>query len=167
MKRFLVFSALILSLSPMDYAQTSGPMSVESQQALVNRYCAGCHNEKMASGGFSFTKLDLAHPDQNAAQAEKVILKLRTGLMPPAGRPRPDAATLQGFVTALESEIDRVAATHPNPGKPALHRLNRTEYRNSIRDMLALDLDAESLLPPDNMSHGFDNMSEVLDVSPS
>src|SRR4030095_6382671 len=126
MKRFLISSGLILLVSAMAYAQTSGTMSVESQRTFVNQYCVGCHNDKMASGGLSFTKIDLAHPDQTAARAEKVILKLRTGLMPPAGKPRPDAATLRAFVTALEMEIDRVAATHPNPGKPALHRLNRT-----------------------------------------
>jgi len=165
----LVLAALVL-VSFFGFAQTSkflGPLPTDAQQALVKQYCAGCHNDKSMSGGFSFTKLDLTHPEQNAPQVEKVILKLRTGMMPPAGRPRPDQATLQSFAASLEDEIDRIAAAHPNPGRPALHRLNRTEYRNSIHDLLDLDIDAESLLPPDNMSHGFDNMSEVLSISPN
>jgi len=164
--KLLVVSALLplcANLAP------SQPIpSLASQAALVNQYCAGCHNDKLASGGFSFARIDLANPDQNAAQAEKVILKLRTGMMPPAGMPRPnDANTLKSFAAALEDRIDQAAAAQPNPGRPALHRLNRTEYRNSIHDLLSLDVDVESLLPPDDMSHGFDNMAEVLNVSPA
>src|SRR5216683_4361401 len=99
-----------------------------SQRALVNQYCAGCHNDKLKSGGFSWAKLDLGHLDQNADQAEKVIRKVRVGLMPPPGMPRPDPATTKAFATALETSIDQAAALHPNPGRPPLHRLNRTEY---------------------------------------
>ncbi len=138
-----------------------------SQRALVNQYCLGCHNDKLKSGGFSWTKLDLAHLDQNAEQAEKVIRKVRVGLMPPPGMPRPDAATVKAFAGALEASIDQAAALHPNPGRPALHRLNRTEYANAIRDLLNVNIDVASLLPTDDMSHGFDNMADVLTVSPA
>ena len=147
------------------YAQTA-PLPVPAQQALVKQYCAGCHNDKLKSGGFSWTKIDLAHPDQNAEQTEKVIRKLRAGMMPPPGMPRPDAAHVAAFATSLETAIDQAAALHPNPGRPALHRLNRTEYHNSIRDLLDLDVDVASLLPSDDMSHGFDNMADALTVSP-
>jgi cytochrome c551/c552 len=143
-------------------------MPVATEQALVTRYCASCHNDKLKSGGFSWTKINLAHVDAKAEQTEKAILKLRAGMMPPAGAPRPDAATLKAFAAALENGIDQVAGAHPNPGTgPALHRLNRTEYRNSIHDLLALDVDVTSLLPPDDSSHGFDNMADVLTVSPA
>jgi hypothetical protein len=142
-------------------------MPVPAQQALVSRYCAGCHNDKLKSGGFSFTKLDLAHPELNADQAERVIRKLRAGMMPPIGLPHPEGNGLVSFAASLESEIDAVAALHPNPGRPALHRLNRTEYRNSIRDLLNVDIDPSTFLPPDDMSHGFDNMADVLTISPA
>src|SRR5436309_2602138 len=101
-------------------------MPVASQRALVTQYCAGCHNEKVASGGFSWTKVDLAKPGESAEQLEKVFRKLHAGMMPPAGMPRPDAATLKSFVATLENGVDQAAAAHLNPGRPALHRLNRT-----------------------------------------
>jgi hypothetical protein len=141
--------------------------AVQPSRALVNQYCAGCHNEKLTSGGFSWTKLDVDHPEQNADQAEKVIRKVRAGLMPPAGAPRPDAPTMKAFAAAMETSIDRAAALHPNPGRPALHRLNRTEYANVIHDLLNVDVDVTSLLPADDMSHGFDNMADVLTISPA
>jgi hypothetical protein len=137
------------------------------QAAFVNQNCAGCHNDRVKSGNMSLTKFDVAHPDQNAELAEKVIRKVRAGLMPPPGLPRPAAAALQSFLSALENGIDQAAAAHPNPGHPALHRLNRTEYANSIRDLLAVDIDVASLLPADDMSHGFDNMADVLTISPT
>lgn len=166
MKRILATISLLL-LAVSAYGQTPSTQPVASHQTLVNQYCAGCHNDRLKSGGFSFTQLDLAHPDKSAEQAERVILKLRTGMMPPSGRSRPDRETIKGLVSALETEVDRVAAAHPNPGRPSLHRLNRTEYRNSIHDLLGLDIDVESLLPADDMSQGFDNMSDVLSVSPT
>ena len=162
-RRLAAFIPVLLQATM--YGQAT--MSVSSQRALVSQYCAGCHSDKVKSGGFSFTTLDLASPDRNAAQAERVILKLRTGMMPPAGLPRPNSGVLQSFSAAIESGIDQAAALHPNPGRPSLHRLNRTEYRNSIRDLLGLDINVESLLPADDMSHGFDNMAEVLNISPA
>jgi len=137
-----------------------------SSRALVDQSCLGCHNDKLKSGGFSWTKLDLAHPEQNAEQAEKVIRKLRAGLMPPPGMPR-DTPALKALAASLENSIDQAAAAHPNPGRPALHRLNRTEYANSVHDLLSVDADVAALLPADDMSHGFDNMADVLSISPA
>ena len=137
-------------------AQTPSAISLTAQQALVKQYCAGCHNDRLKSGGFSFSKLDLAHPDLNAGQAEKIIVKLQTGMMPPAGAPRPDAATIRGFAAALESAVDQAVASRPNPGRPALHRLNRTEYGNSIKELLGIDYDPTTVLPADDMSNPCD-----------
>jgi hypothetical protein len=142
--------------------------AMADQPALVvKQYCAGCHNDKLKSGGMTLTKLDLAHPEQDAELAEKVIRKVRAGLMPPPGLPRPDAGTVKAFAATIENGVDLAAAAHPNPGRPALHRLNRTEYANSIRSLLAVDIDVAYLLPADDMSHGFDNMADVLSVSPT
>ncbi len=158
MRGLLVWWGLTIAMANPAISQT---------RALVNQYCLGCHNDKLKSGGFSWTKLDLSHPEQNAEQAEKVIRKVRAGLMPPPGLPRPDTAAMKAFAATLENSIDQAAAAHPNPGRPALHRLNRTEYANSIRDLLAVDADVASLLPTDDMSHGFDNMADVLSISPA
>lgn len=153
--------------TPSSTSVVNAALPLASQHALVDRYCTGCHNDKMKAGGFSWTKLDLEHPDQNAEMAEAVIRKLRSGMMPPAGLPRPDAATTKSFVASLENAVDRAAAHHPNAGHPALHRLNRAEYANSIHDLLAVDIDVNALLPADDMSHGFDNMADVLTISPT
>ena len=136
-------------------------------RALFDEYCVACHNDRTRQGDLSLADVDPGQSAAHAAILEKVILKLRAGLMPPPRRPRPDEATLLGFVEALEREIDRVADAAPNPGRPVLHRLNRTEYANAVRDLLGLEVDAESLLPPDDMSQGYDNMSDVLTVSPA
>ena len=141
--------------------------SVASQQGFVTQRCAGCHNDKLKSGNFSWAGIDVAHPGRNGQSVEKAIRMLRAGMMPPPGIPRPDAATLQAFAKSLEVGIDQAAAVHPNAGAPALHRLNRTEYHNSIRDLLGVDVDAASLLPADDMSHGFDNMADALNFSPA
>jgi hypothetical protein len=164
MKR-LVLSG-VLSYMALVQAQPPAP-SIAEQRALTTQYCAGCHNDKLKSGGMTLTKLDLTHPEQNAELSEKVIRKVRAGLMPPAGLPRPDLTTMSAFAGALEQSIDRFAVTHPNPGRPALHRLNRVEYANSVRDLLDIDVDVASLLPTDDSSHGFDNMAEVLNISPT
>ncbi len=162
MKPVLLMGAALLAPAIFGQAPSGNP-----QQALVNKYCAGCHNDKLKSGGFSWTKLDLSNPDRNAAEAEKVILKLRAGMMPPAGMPRPPAEQLRALAATLEAGVDKSAEAHPFAGAPDLHRLNRTEYRNSIRDLLDLDVDVSSLLPPDDMSHGFDNMADALSITPA
>ncbi len=152
-----VLSVLLILSAAIACGQTTA--------ALVNQYCAGCHSNEVKSGGMALAQLDWVHPDKNAELAEKVIHKLRAGMMPPPGMPRPDAAALKAFTTSLETAVDQAAAAHPNPGRPPLHRLNRTEYANSIRDLLAIDVDASSLLPADDMSHGFDNMAAAGRVS--
>jgi Protein of unknown function (DUF1592)/Protein of unknown function (DUF1588)/Protein of unknown function (DUF1587)/Protein of unknown function (DUF1585)/Protein of unknown function (DUF1595) len=138
-----------------------------SQQAFVTQTCAGCHNDKVKRGNFSWTGVDLAHPDQSAQSVEKAIRMLRAGMMPPPGIPRPKPDIMRAFAKSLENGIDQAAAVHPNAGAPALHRLNRTEYHNTIRDLLGVDVDVAALLPADDMSHGFDNMADVLNVSPA
>ena len=125
----------------------------------------------MKTGGLMLDKMldkmDLAHIPEGAETWEKAIRKLRGGMMPPQGNPRPDAAELDGLIHYLESSLDRAAAAKPNPGRAPLHRLNRTEYGNAVRDLLGIDVDVASLLPADDESDGFDNIADVLKVSPS
>jgi hypothetical protein len=135
--------------------------------ALLDRYCVGCHNEKTRAGNLAIDKLDLAHPGNNAESWEKVVRKIRAGMMPPAGMPRPDRATLDDFASKLELALDSAAAAKPNPGTTGLHRLNRTEYANSIRDLLDLEIDPSTLLPADDSSEGFDNIADALAISPA
>src|SRR4029079_5887031 len=141
------------------------------QQALLNQYCVSCHNARMKASGASalaLDALDLAHVGGDAESWEKVVLKLRAGLMPPAGRRRPDKPTADGFASWLEQELDRAAAAHVNPGRTEpFHRLNRAEYQNAVRDLLELTVDVSSLLPTDDVSVGFDNIASVLTVSPT
>ncbi|HEX5109414.1 MAG TPA: DUF1592 domain-containing protein [Vicinamibacterales bacterium] len=145
-----------------------GPGAVpQSDQALVKQYCATCHNARTPTGGLSLEGLDPAAAASHSDVWEKVIMKLRGGMMPPAGMPRPDEATLQGFASALEQRIDAQALISPNPGHKPIHRLNRSEYRNAVRDLLHLDVDVMDLLPADDESHGFDNIAGVLRVSSS
>ena len=130
-------------------AQTAGSAPrATPPKAVVDQYCSDCHNDTLRSGGMTLTKLNLAHPDYSAELSEKVIRKLRAGMMPPPGAPRPDGGAIKTFATSLEAALDQAAAAHPNPGRPALHRLNRTEYANSIRDLLGVDVDVP-LLPAD------------------
>src|SRR5436853_4176065 len=112
-------------------------------------------------------KLDLDKVSENAPAWENVVARLRAGAMPPAGMPRPDKATSDSLVAYLETALDKAAAVKPNPGRPAIHRLNHAEYTNAIRDLLAIHIDGDSLLPPDDASYGFDNIGDVLTVSPT
>jgi hypothetical protein len=146
-------------------AQSTPPAS--PQRTILNRYCVTCHNERLKTAQLTLDKMDVENVPAGAPIWEKVINKLRTGAMPPASAPRPDKATYDSLATYLETALDRWAASMPNPGRPGVHRLNRTEYGNAIRDLLGLEIDAESLLPPDDSSYGFDNIGEVLSVSPS
>jgi len=138
-------------------------------RAVLDRYCITCHNDRLRTGGLSLDEasVDAADPSRHADVFERVIQKLRTGAMPPPGRPRPEAATYDAVASRLEADIDRAAAANPDPGRTStVHRLNRTEYRNAIRDLLALDLDVEPLLPGDETSDtGFDNNADVLSIS--
>jgi cytochrome c551/c552 len=135
-------------------------------QALVDKYCLTCHNDRAKTGGLSLEGLAVANAGAHAEVWEKVIRKVDAGMMPPPGGARPDAAALDRFVAWTEGVLDRAAASSPNPGRPLAHRLNRAEYKNAIRDLLALDVDVTSLLPPDDSSGGFDNNADVLGVSP-
>ena len=141
----------------------------ELLQQTVRQYCVTCHNDRLRTAELSLDGVDLTEVGAHAETWEKVVSKLRTRTMPPAGRPRPDVETYATLATWLESEIDRYAASHLNPGRTeAFHRLNRAEYANAIRDLLALDVDVTALLPADNIDqYGFDNMADVLTVSPA
>src|SRR6058998_2616978 len=112
-----------------------------SPRPLLDQYCVGCHNDKLKTGGLTLERVDPSAVAGHEEVLEKVVRKLRSGQMPPAGRPRPDAATLDGFATSLEKALDRIASVSPNPGRVASHRLNRAEYVNVIHDLLALDVD--------------------------
>ena len=151
----------------MAVAHNSATLSLESQSTLVKQYCAGCHSEKGRSGGLSLANFDPAGIDQNAEVVEKMIRKLRAGMMPPPGARRPDGDALTQFVTELETGIDTAVAAHPNPGRRSFQRLNRAEYARSIHELLDLDVDVNAFLPPDTMSAGFDNIADVQSMSPT
>jgi hypothetical protein len=163
--RFLFFGVVCATwFGEFARAQSSDPVPYAP---ALNKYCVTCHNDKARTGGFSVQAVDLTTPDRNAETWEKVIRKIRTGAMPPPGVPRPDKATADGMAVYLETSLDRAAAARPNPGRASMHRLNRAEYANAIRDLLALDVDSSALLPPDDEGSGFDNIADVLRMSPS
>ena len=143
------------------------PDTPPNPKAVLDRYCATCHNQRTRAGGLALDTLDVAGAAREPQTWEKVIRKVRTGMMPPSGMPRPDRATLDALAEGIEHGIDRAAAAAPNPGAPSLHRLNRAEYGNAVRDLLDLPIDAAALLPADDSSEGFDNMASVLSVSPA
>ena len=134
--------------------------------ALLNKYCVTCHSEKTRTGGLVLEKRDLSKIAEEAEVWEKVVRKLHAGAMPPMGLPRPDNADVDRFASWLETSLDRAAAEHPNPGRTLIHRLNRTEYGNSIKDLLDIDVDTTDLLPPDDSVDGFDNVAQMLTISP-
>ncbi len=145
--------------------QTSGATAPSPSPAVLDQYCVTCHSDRLRTGGLTLEAVDLAHVGANADVLEKVVRKLRGGQMPPPRRPRPDKATTDAFVASLETALDRVAEASPSPGRPAIHRLNRVEYTNAIRDLLALDIDSRSLLPTDDSGYGFDNNADMLSVT--
>ena len=140
--------------------------SVSSQQAVLDTYCVTCHNEKLRTAGLLLDKADAGHPADNPAIWEKVLRKLRTREMPPPRMPRPDDVTTDSLANYLETALDQAAKTRPNPGRPGVYRLNRSQYGNAIRDLFALDVDSASLLPADDSGYGFDNIGDVLTLSP-
>jgi hypothetical protein len=156
-------------------AENSAPAAASAHSATFDQqsvwrtwkiYCDTCHFGPKARADLNLEALDLANLDDKGAVWEKLLRKLRSREMPPAGMPRPDAATYEALVKAIEAERDRVAQVRPNPGHPTLHRLNRTEYANAIRDLLALEVDVAEMLPADDTGYGFDNIGDVLQVSP-
>jgi len=134
---------------------------------VAKTYCVTCHNDRVQTGGLSLEHISLDRAVADAETLEKVVRKVRAGLMPPAGARRPERAVLDAFASSIEAAVDRAAAASPNPGRAPLHRMNRVEYANAVRDLLALDIDATTLLPADDSSRGFDNIADVLGVSPS
>ena len=155
--------------APVQPARAAGarPAAERPQRAFLDRYCVTCHNERLKTAGLVLDTVDLGQAAANAAVLEKVVRKLRSWQMPPVGRPRPDAATRDAFANALETALDRAAESAPNPGRVAIHRLNRLQYVNAIGDLLALEIDGPALLPADDSGFGFDNNAEVLSLTPA
>jgi hypothetical protein len=147
-------------------ASAAAPPPVVSRE-LLDRYCVTCHNQRLKTGGLALDQVDLGQVEAHAALLEKVVRKLRSGQMPPEGRPRPDAATRDTFVTALEAALDESAARRPDPGRVVSRRLNRVEYVNAIKDLLGMDIDGTQLLPSDMAGFGFDNNADVLSMTPA
>jgi len=158
----LLFSAALVS------AQTTPAQTSTAPRAVLDQYCVSCHNQKLKTANLMLDRADSANPANSAEAWEKVIVKLRSRAMPPPGRPRPDNATYDAAAAWLETELDRAALARPNPGRPAdLHRLNRAEYANAVRDLLGLEIDAASMLPPDAQAYGFDTNADALSIDPA
>ena len=151
----------------MASAHTPAGSPVAEQNALMKQYCVGCHNDRAKAGGLTLASYDAGAATEHPEISEKVIRKLRAGMMPPAGARRPDARLLTDLAASLETRIDRAAALNPNPGRRPFQRLNRAEYTNAVRDLLDLDVDVESYLPPDTISDGFDNVADAQGFSPT
>jgi hypothetical protein len=148
-------------------SQPAPKTAAAQPRKVIDQYCVTCHNQKLKTAGLMLDTLDLAQIGRDSQTWEKVVRKLRAGMMPPQGIPRPDAATYEALTVSLENELDRAAAAKPKLAAPAVHRLNRTEYANAIRDLLGLDIDPAAYLPADDTSYGFDNVSSGLQVSPT
>ena len=166
----LCLGALLLQ-SPQNPSTAQAPLDASMVRATVDKYCVTCHNSRATTAatasGIVLDRADLNRLADDPALWEKVVRKLRTGAMPPEGAPRPDRVTHDALVGFIESRLDRAAVERPNPGRSLVHRLNRAEYANVIRDLLALEVDASALLPPDDSANGFDNIADVLSLSPS
>ncbi len=168
--RAVVASVVVLFLGAILAVAVSGAEAASpaaEPRAFLDKYCITCHNQKLHTAGLALDSLDIAKAGASAEVWERVIAKLRAGSMPPPGIPRADAATYRAVATSLEDNIDRAWATSPNPGRiNAVHRLNRAEYNNAIRDLFALDIDVKPLLPGDETADGsFDNFADVLSIS--
>ncbi|MDP2052572.1 MAG: DUF1592 domain-containing protein [Acidobacteriota bacterium] len=151
----------------VSHAPATTTMLPAEQTALVKQYCAGCHSERGKAGGLSLASFDAAKLEEHGETTEKLIRKLRAGMMPPSGARRPEPAVLTGLASAFESRMDRVAALNPNPGSRPFQRLNRAEYANAVKDLLNVDVDVTTYLPPDTISHGFDNVADAQTFSPT
>ena len=152
---------------PPGAAGRQAPAPEPPSRELFDRYCVTCHNERLRTAGLLLDRLDVSRVHANAETLEKVVRKLRSGQMPPAGRPRPGAETIDAFAGALEAALDHAAAAHPDPGRVASRRLNRLEYVNAVADLLDLEIDGEALLPSDMAGFGFDNNADVLSITPA
>lgn len=155
----------IFRLSPLSLALVCTGASAQQLPSLLQDYCTKCHNLEDYSGGLDIEALDFTHVDANAAEWEKIIRKVKAGMMPPADQDRPDRATMDAFAEQIEAQLDASVAAHP--AAPVLHRLNRSEYANAIRDIFSLDIDVAAMLPQDDSSEGFDNIASGLSFSPA
>ncbi len=162
----LALAAGILGHAAAGAAQPAAGEPAEPHGAVLKRYCLGCHNQRLLTAGLALDTVDVADVGARPDVWEKVARKLRSRTMPPRGRPRPDGATYDAVAGYLEAALDRTWAAHPNSGRPAVQRLNRSEYVNAVRDLLALEVDGRALLPADESGYGFDNIGDVLSVSP-
>jgi mono/diheme cytochrome c family protein len=160
----------VAAAGPQPQTASVAAASAAQYRAVLDKYCVTCHNERAKVGGLMLDKVDLSNipagAPGDADVLEKVVRKVRVGMMPPQGAPRPDPGTQHALVAWLTAELDRAALARPNPGRGLIHRLNRAEYANAIRDLLALDVDTSSMLPPDDSAYGFDNIADALGVSP-
>jgi hypothetical protein len=167
-KRLLIVAAAAITASGFQAPAPKPSRPDTPARALVAKYCVSCHNQKLKTANLMLDAADSTHVFNSAGTWEKVIVKLRSRSMPPPGIPRPDNATYDTVASWLESEIDRAAATHVNPGRSAsLHRLNRHEYANVVRDLVAVDVDPEAILPPDEQAFGFDTNADALAIEPA
>lgn len=170
----------VLRAAPQTPARAAGPARLAviapelpdrapaaPSREFVDKYCAGCHNARQKSGNLVLDKREMGQVTSDAAVWEKVIRKLKAKAMPPASvTRRPSEAEVSGFISSVQNTLDYAAAANPNPGRSGVHRLNRVEYANAVRDLLALDIDGRQLLPPDDSSFGFDNIADALNMSP-
>jgi mono/diheme cytochrome c family protein len=148
-------------------AAPAAPAPAAAQSAIVQQYCSGCHSERGKAGGLSLAGFDVAKTVEHAPVAEKMIRKLRAGMMPPPGARRPADTALVALADALETRVDKAAALNPNPGSRPFQRLNRAEYQHAVKDLLDVDVDVTAFLPPDTISAGFDNVADVQAFSPA
>src|SRR5436190_19856753 len=162
-------SAALTAAGQTQAASAPGPaVAATPARQLVTTYCVTCHNEKLKTAGLLLDKADAEHAFNSAETWEKVVVKLRSRAMPPPGVRRPDNATYERVATWLENELDPAAAAHVNPGRSAgLHRLNRTEYANAVRDLLGVEIDPKAMLPPDEQAYGFDTNADALSMQPA
>jgi cytochrome c5 len=179
LSRFTLGAGLITALAALAQQRPASPAAQKPsavaagvatnaapQQALVDQYCVMCHSDALKTAGVVLEGVPINRVGENTAVWEKVLRKFGTGQMPPPGLPRPDPDVSANFTNWLENQLDANAAAHPNPGSPGIHRLNRLEYGNTIRDLLGLQVDVNTLLPGDDSGYGFDNIADVLSVSP-
>src|SRR5215475_1601547 len=172
MKKRLLQLSLVVFISGLAVFFSGGQSEAQrantlAQRTLIEENCLTCHDQKTKTAGVSLEGLNFNKVGENAALWERVLRKVRTGQMPPPGLPRLEASGAAAFVNWLEGALDREARLNPNPGRPGVHRLNRTEYSNAIRDLLAVDIKPGASLPVDDSGYGFDNIGDVLTISPA
>ncbi len=166
MRTLFVAALTALAVSAGSRSAAGAPVTPAEPGQILKRYCVVCHNDRLKTGGMSLEHVDVTDVAANTELWENVLRKLQRGAMPPPTARRPDQATYDRLIAWLDKDLDRAAAAHPNPGAPLIHRLNRAEYANAVRDLLSMDVDVAALLPPDDSAFGFDNISDVLGLSP-